>query len=254
MLDRSAGKSVQAKVATAAFILLFVIPPWLGMLAARTYYKHTLSTSMSPEMKSLIAALQQHTDSSGRLMVEDGPAWRYGNSHFPSILPLLTGVQQVGGPYPHTFIKHHFTTFQKNNTMGKPLLEWEAGAFGEYIQLYNIRWILTASSPVTEFIDGLPGYERIWLLDHFNLWRTPGQPSFTDAPGVSVRAYYNRIDVTMPPENGAPPPERILLRYHWDRALEVEPPARISQIMILDDPVPFILLEPNGLREVRIYY
>jgi hypothetical protein len=254
LLWRASEKSIERRVATAVFISLVVIPPWLGMVSARAYYKHTLSTTMSPEMTKLIAELQQTTDSSGRLMVEDGPAWRYRNCHLPSILPLFTSVEQVGGPYPHTFIKHHFTTFQKNETMGKTLLEWDPGAFGEYIDLYNIRWILTASSQATDFINGLPGCEPIWSLNHFTIWRTPGRSSFADVSGVSVRAEYNRIDVKIPQSDGAPPPERIVLKYHWDRALEADPPARISQIMLLDDPVPFILLEPNGRSEVRIRY
>lgn len=254
ILERSARGGIQAGYAKIILIFLFVIPPWLGLLSARTYFKHTLSTTMSPQMKSLVVALQDNTDASGRLMVEDGLARKYGHSHFPSILPLLTGVEQIGGPYPYTFIKHHFTTFQKSKTMGKPLFDWETDALSRYMELYNIRWILTSSSPVTDFMEKLPGFERIWSLDHFTLWRTPVWTNFTDISGVSVRAAYNRIDVALSPTGDSPPPDRILLKYHWDRALYVEPPARISQVMQLDDPVPFICLEPNGRREVRIKF
>jgi hypothetical protein len=254
ILGKSFHKIVRPEYVKAMVVVLFVIPPWLGLLSARSYYKHTLSTTMSPEMKNLVATLQENTDSSGRLMVEDGPAWRYGNSHFPSILPLATGVEQIGGPYPYTFVKHHFTTFQQNDTMGKPLLDWDFEAFIEYLELYNVRWILTASPSVTTYIAGLPGVEGIWNSDHFNLWRAPGQTTFADISGVSVRAAYNVIEVTVIPEAGSPAADRILLKYHWDRGLHVEPPARISQVMVLDDPVPFIHLEPNGQHVVKITY
>jgi hypothetical protein len=254
IVGRLTRKRSQVKYTTAIVVFLFVIPPWLGFISARSFFKHTLSTTMSPEMKSLVAALQENTDSSGRLMVEDGPAWRYGHSHFPSILPLITGVEQIGGPYPHTFIKHHFATFQTTKTMGKPLLNWEAGAFTEYLELYNIRWIMTASLPATTFIEEKTIFERIWSSDHFTLWLVPGNSTFTDIAGISVRATYNLIEVAISAPDNFPPPDRILLKYHWDPALRVDPPARISQIMFLDDPVPFISLEPNGESLVRITY
>jgi hypothetical protein len=56
------------------------------------------------------------------------------------------------------------------------------------------------------------------------------------------------------PEAGEPPPQRILLKYHWDRGLKATPPARISPERRLDDPVPFILLEPRGERDVAIKF
>ena len=94
----------------------------------------------------------------------------------------------------------------------------------------------------------------MWSSEHFSLWRVPGESTFTDVEGISVRATYNRIDVTISTPKDLPPPERIILKYHWDRALRVDPPARISQIMFLDDPVPFISLEPNGESMVHITY
>ncbi|MFH1755864.1 MAG: hypothetical protein ABIA59_09195, partial [Candidatus Latescibacterota bacterium] len=241
-------------VRTALLVVLFVLPPWLGLLSSRAFYKHTLSTTIKPEIAQLIAALQEHADRSGRVMVEDGTAWRYGNSHFPSILPLFTGIEQIGGPYPHTFIKHHFATFQLNKAMGKPLMSWQASEFQEYLALYNIRWIVTTTPEVTAYIEKLSTYDAIWSSAHFTLWRGQARTSFADVSNVSVRADYNLIEVTLPLRNDGILPQKILLKYHWDRALRVEPPARISQAMRLDDPVPFIVLEPNGAEVVRITY
>jgi len=254
VLERKAGRRARSIYIPAVFIFLLVSPPWLGLLSARTYFKHTLSTTFSPGIERLLDALKDNTDSSGRLMVEDGPARRYGNFHLPSILPLWTGVEQIGGPYPYTFIKHHFATFQKNETMGRPLFDWEPAALSKYLGLYNIRWILTASPQVSEFVAKMPGIEEIWSQGHFHLWRTPVRGAFAETPGVTVHATYNRIDVTVSPGGDSSPPDHIILKYHWDRSLRVEPPARISLVMRLDDPVPFIRLEPHGEKSVRITF
>jgi hypothetical protein len=46
----------------------------------------------------------------------------------------------------------------------------------------------------------------------------------------------------------------VLLPYHWDRGLHVEPPVMMSKEQRMDDPVPFIVLEPNGVSEILIEF
>jgi hypothetical protein len=71
---------------------------------------------------------------------------------------------------------------------------------------------------------------------------------------VAVRASYDLLRVTIEPIAGQAPPERIVLKYHWDPGLRVTAPAVISPLRQLDDPVPLILLEPNGEMDVRITF
>ena len=71
---------------------------------------------------------------------------------------------------------------------------------------------------------------------------------------IAVRTAYDTITVAIRPGEGGEIPGRILLRYHWDRGLRVDPPARISPMMQLDDPVPFILLEPGGSTDITIRF
>ena len=65
----------------------------------------------------------------------------------------------------------------------------------------------------------------------------------------TVDAGYNRIDVRLDAVA-----DTVRLKYHWDKGLKVTPPARISSVYQMDDPVPHILLEPNGATEVVITY
>lgn len=239
---------------TAAVIILLFCSPAFGLISSREYYKHTLSTTFTPETDSLIKALIQHTDTSGRLMIEDGPAWLYGNCHLASIIPLSTGVEQIGGPYLHVFIKHDFSSFRIFRTMGEPLGKMKHERLLDYMKQYNVRWVLTATPESRAYFEEHPLEGPIWSSRHFTLWAVSHASAPWEGRGVTVTADYDRIDVTVKPVPGRPRLEKILLPYHWDRRLKVTPPARISGKMYLDDPVPFILLEPNGETDIRITF
>lgn len=240
--------------ASIGFALLLCLPVF-GLVESRAYYRHTLSTTLGPEVSRVIEAIKTHADRSGRLMMEDGPAWAYGNSHLPSIIPLFTGIEQIGGPYPYLFIEHGFTTFQIRSTMGMPLREIPPERFLEYIDLYNVRWLLTATPEAAAYVDSLPFVRVLWSSEHFFLFgvATPGS-GFASERAASVCASYDLLHVTLASGSDQNPPKRILLKYHWDRGLRVAAPSMIFPAKQLDDPVPLILLEPNGEADVRITF
>jgi hypothetical protein len=240
--------------ATMGIVLLLCLPVF-GLVESRAYYRHTLSTTLTPEVTRVIEAIKTHADDSGRLMIEDGPAWAYGDSHLPSIIPLLTGIEQIGGPYPFIFIDHGFTTFQTRRTMGMPLAEMSPKRLLEYIDLYNVRWILTATPEAAAYVTKLPYARTLWSSQRFVLYGvTQRLVGFASEKEVEVRASYDLLQVTIAPGAGEAPPQTILLKYHWDRGLEVAAPCTISPMKRLDDPVPMILLEPNGETDIRITF
>ncbi|MBN1163408.1 MAG: hypothetical protein JXB45_02405 [Candidatus Krumholzibacteriota bacterium] len=241
------------RVKTAALVVLLLCAPVFALIASREYFRYTLSTTFTPEVERLIEELKRNTDRSGRLMIEDGQARTFGECLLPSILPLYTGVEQIGGPYPYAFIKHNFTTFQGSRAMGVPLSRMEPDRMLEYLRLYRVRWILSCTPVCREYLRRIPGVRVIWTAPDFCLGEVPADSLYA-AEGFTVRATYDRIEVSISPENGQLPPENIVLGYHWDRGLRVDPPARISPVMRLEDPVPLILLEPRGERRIKIYY
>jgi hypothetical protein len=245
---------LRGRFAGACVIVPLLSMSVLALVASRASYVHTLSTTPSSELDEALEALRRSVGPTGRLMVEDGPAWIYGDSHFASVIPLYTGVEQIGGPYAFAFIKHNFTTFQTARTMGTPLVRMYPGTLLEYIELYNVHWILTATRECAGYVKNLTYVKALWSSKHFALWEVPSSSTFASEPGVKVQASYGMIHVTIAPGAGRTPPERILLKYHWDRGLAVASPARISMAKRLNDPVPFILLEPNGATDIRIAF
>ncbi len=256
---RTGPSSMRSIFERAVFAVLFIAPIVLSFLSARTGYQHRITTSFAPEVQTLIDVLVNQTDSSGRLMIEDGPAALYGESHMPGILPIYTGVEQIGGPYPFTFLKHHFATFQKDKTFGKPLEEISPALFWRYIDLYNVRWIVTASPATRAYITraseaagaapagwetgGRGAAEIAWASPHYRLWRV-------NRPTVDVGAIvadFNQIQIAVGPGD-----EAFLLPYHWDSGMRVPLPTILTPVHRLGDPVPFTLVEPNGVSLILI--
>ena len=239
-----------AWVPRALVVALLVSPLVLSFLSARTKYRQRLRTAPGPEVARLIEAVKSHTDRSGRLMIEDGPAALYGGAHIPGVLALYTNVEQIGGPYPHTFLEHHFATFQADHTFGRDLSQLETRSLWSYINAYNVAWVLTASAAGRECVEALgTAVHPLWRSRRYTLWRVERPRRFAEPAGVTVNAGYNRIDVRLDE-----PMEVVTLKYHWDKGLKVHSPARLGSVYTMDDPVPHIRLEPNGATKVVITY
>jgi hypothetical protein len=250
---------------TIVLVTLLVSPIVLSYFSARTQYKRRLTTTLGRGTGELVDAIKRFTNPSARLMIEDGAAALYGDVHLPGLLPAFTGVEQIGGPYPFTFLRHHFATFEVNRTMGKPLAEMTAREFREYADLYNIRWVATASGAAKDFMlrvaselarpgaepdsSGGRTLEVIWRSGRYELWRIHEPPSFTGGEPARVKASFNRIEIEL---DGRP--DAFTLGYHWMKGLRATPPARISPVRMLGDPVPFIRVEANGATSILIKY
>ncbi|MDD3643691.1 MAG: hypothetical protein PHQ19_09555, partial [Candidatus Krumholzibacteria bacterium] len=94
--------------------------------------------------------------------------------------------------------------------------------------------------------------EAAWSTRHFTFWEIPDPSTFSDTPGVAVEAGYGSLRVLIGEEVSIRPGESVLLKYHWDRGMSVTPPSRIFPQKVLDDPVPFVGLEPNGASSIQI--
>lgn len=271
LLDAVRGRSARASGALqrAAAVVLVLCVPLAGFGEARGARRHTLSTTPIPELAAALDALDRVTDPSARLMIEDGPAWAYGNSHYPSVVPLRTGVEQIGGPYLHMFMRHSFASFQTDRAMGTPLKDLPLDRLRAYLRLYNVRWIFTATPACDAYVRGLDDARVVWSSKRFTLrevlsWNPEGFVApeggggSGSLSGISVEAGYDRILVrgAIDDENGGPRalPDTLILKYHWDKGLRAPSRVKISPVYLLDDPVPFILMETGGEREILVTF
>lgn len=247
------SQRLKSGLRTAAIVVLILAALPLSLLESRAYYPHTMKTEMPAEVASMVEALSSRIEPPGRLMIEDCAAMHYGDIHLPALLPLMTGVEQIGGPYPHTYLLYYFSTFRWEKTFGRPMSEWTLDSIKPYLQLYDVRWILTATQRSTRFISDLLGREAAWSQPPYALWRVGAEVAGSGQRGSALRptvkAGINWIEIT-----GNGDPDGYLIDYHWVPGLSASGSARIRPVHRLDDPVPFIFVEPNGEDVVTITY
>ncbi len=230
---------------TALVSMVLVILP-LSLLESKSFYHHTVKTTLTPEVAALVDSVMARVHPPGRLMIEDSEAMYYGDTHLPALLPLMTGVEQIGGPYPHTFLLYYFTSFRWEETFGRPMEEWDAESLGGYLELYDVRWILTATGRSGEVLSRLVGRPADWTQAPYALWRLGGDRG--RVPPV-VRSSINRLEV-----HGGGHLGGYFINYHWVPGLEASGNAVIRPVHRRDDPIPFIYVEPNGDEFVTITY
>jgi hypothetical protein len=238
-------------------LVLAVLP--LSLLESKAYYRHTLTTELTPKVASLVDAVSSTVSPPGRLMIEDCPAVHYGDVHLPALLPLITGVEQIGGPYPHTFLLYYFTSFRWEETFGRPMDQWDRASLQPYLALYDVRWILTATARSTRFMSDLLGAPPVWSRPPYSLWTLPDEQTSegklsqtvtaSGAGRPDVRAATNRLEIHW---DGSL--DGYFIGYHWVPGLAVDGAATIRPLHKMDDPVPFIYVEPNGDDDITVSY
>jgi hypothetical protein len=255
---RSESFRCRARKTIITVLVLVVLP--LSMLESKFYFRHTVKTKFHPAVASLVDAVTARVKPPGRLMIEDCAAMHYGDVHLPALLPLVTGVEQIGGPYPQTFLLYYFSSFRWQETFGRPMDQWDSESFRPYLELYDVRWILTATARSTRAMTGLLDHPPVWSQPPYAMWavddlytealsiRPPTEGAST--PGApEVRSGMNRIEVSGDGRSAG-----YFIKYHWVPGLEVSGAARIRPVHRLDDPVPFIYIEPNGESNITIVY
>lgn len=225
-------------------MVLVILP--LALLESKSFYRHTVKTTLAPQVAALVDSVAARVEPPGRLMIEDSEAMYYGDTHLPALLPLVTGVEQIGGPYPHTFLLYYFTSFRWEETFGRPLEEWDADSLRDYLELYDVRWILTATGRSGEVMSRLVGRPADWTQPPYALWRLGG---YSGPFSPVVRSSINRLEV-----HGGGHLDGYFIKYHWIPGLEASGNAVIKPVRRRDDPVPFIYIEPNGDESVTITY
>ncbi len=248
VLTRRAGteisvRRVRARAVAIVALALAGLP--LAMVEAKAYYRHTVHVDLSARVNVLRAAIDAHARPGARLMIEDASAETYDGAHLPALLPLETGVEQIGGPYPHTPLRHYRTSFTSESILGTPLAEWKADDLRARLNFLRVKWIVTATPATAAVVASLPGVARVWTESAYSLWELPDAGVWEPR----ITSTFDRLEVEFStPSNGA------VLPYHWVHGLEADAPADIVPVLRYDDPVPYIYVRPRGLSHVVITY
>jgi hypothetical protein len=209
-----------------------------------------LSSQPGPHFTWLIDRVRRHVRPGERLLYEEGgidnPRIRYPapdpfeGGRYSGLLPYLTGVEVLGGPYLRSALTTNFTQFGGGELFG--MADWGRDHFVRYARLYRPSAIVCWSPWARTFCQSHP--DLIEVLDDDGallIGRVKGFAGATIEGKAEVQAEPGRLVVRGASDDLDGP---IVLRYHSVPCLRSRPSVPIVEVRLEGDPVPFLRLTP----------
>ncbi len=236
---------------TALLLAIHLFGPPLDMIMRDKVFNEDpfLSSRPTPRMSWVVDQVRKHVRPGERLLFEEtgkdtpGLIDPFQSRHCSPVLPEMTGVEVLGGPYLHSTVTTNFTQFGENQLFGNP--RWDRDFFVRYARLYRPAAICCWSPKARAFCSANPDLIRVVAQNGpLLLGRVNGFEGATIRGSARVEAGPNRL-VVRDAVAEAGGDGLVVLRYHVAPYLKSNPPQTIEPVKLEDDPVPFIGLRPT---------
>lgn len=167
-----------------------------------------------------------------------------GDIRLSPIAPALFGAEVIGGPWLASHYKTNFSQVGDGKFLGSD--DWRRERFLEYATIYAADAIVCWSPAARDFCRRNPDVcQPIADVAGLLACRLVRPRAEWETQGVRIAARFNQITVMTPPGT-----RRVVLPYHLQPGLFVDPPTRLVGTRQGDDPVPFLTLEEPTERVV----
>jgi len=175
--------------------------------------------------------LKNKTSADARVLFEASKGRIHDEAHMAGYYALTSDREFIGGPYPYM----HFAGFWDGFLFGRPIESFSSAEFADYLDLYNIGWILVFSDEAKQFLDRQPELTPLDGFGPFQTYAAKGPRSFfLEGSGKVTARSFNRVELDQLSGSS------VVLKYHFEPGLTAVPFAQIEPAQMLDDPVPFI--------------
>ncbi|MBK7973377.1 MAG: hypothetical protein IPK07_08880 [Deltaproteobacteria bacterium] len=168
------------------------------------------------------------------------PGHHYFESHLPTLLPELTGLELVTGAYVGPpFIRHQTVRFESRRLDGRAIGAWSSDELRALFDRYAIGEVLVWSDDARAALASRPEVvEPHGGLGGFTLFRVRAPSSRFLLGRGRIETSLDRIELSeLVPEEG-----RVAIRYHYDPRLRAVPEVAIERVVVDGDPIGFIAL------------
>jgi hypothetical protein len=205
-----------------------------------------LSSRPTSRLTWMVERLKTRFRPGERLLYEEGGrateevADPFQGHRYGGLLPRLTGLEVIGGPFLHVPLKANHAQFGEGKLFGQR--DWGRDDFVQAAEIYRPEGILCWSPRARAFCRDHP--DLIEILDDdgfFLLGRVLGYGGAASRGSATVRAQPGRLIVD---QATAGVDGRVVLRYHFDPYLQSRPPTRLEPVSQGGDPVPFVGFRP----------
>ena len=237
------------------------LPARLGLDGSRAF----LSSRPPARLVWIQDQLIEHLKPGDRIFYEEGGEEAtgvpdpFGGGRFSGLLPDLTGVEVIGGPYLRASIATNHAQFGSGKLMG--CVDWGLEEFREAAELYRPSAIVCASPKAVKFCRSHPELIeivatetrelRVLVTKTGQVVRVESELIFGLVNGYGGSTIRGEATVEAAPgrlavrdARGAEVDGLVVLRYHHVPYLLARPPVRLEAVQIGADPVPFIGFRP----------
>ena len=205
-----------------------------------------LSSRPTARFRWIVDRVRAHVKPGERLLYEEGGKSEPGfpdifhGDRYSGLLPYLTRVEMLGGPFLRVLVKANFTQFGEGKLFGEA--NWGRDHFVRYARLYRPAAILCWSGHSRGFCRANPDLVEVVEDDGtLLLGRVKGFEGDAIVGTAEVTAEAGRLVV-----KGATAgvDGTVVLRYHSVPCLRTRPEVAWDSVRLENDPVPFIRLRP----------
>jgi hypothetical protein len=188
--------------------------------------------------------LEARTTPDARVLFETALSRVHDQAHLAGYYAYRSQREFIGGPYPQM----HFAGAWDGRAFGKALGEISVERMSEYLELYNIGWILVYSDAAKRYFDAFPGARFDSEYGRLRAYAVDRSHSYFVSGGTGRVRERDHNHLLITDIVGS----EIVLKYHYVPGLVTEPPVELSGERLLDDPTPFIrIADPPA--QLRIY-
>jgi hypothetical protein len=205
-----------------------------------------LSSRPTYRLRWIVDQVRAHVRPGSRLLYEEGGKSEPGfpdifhGHRYSGLLPYLTGVEMIGGPFLRVLVKANFTQFGEGRLFGET--QWGRDHFLRYARLYRPKAMFCWSTNARRFCRENPDLIEVVADDGVLLLaRVRGFEGDAIVGTAEVTAEAGRLVVE---RATAGVDGTVVLRYHSVPCLRSREPVTRDSVYLEQDPVPFIRLKP----------
>lgn len=220
-----------------------------------------LSSRPDARLLELVERVKDSFPAGSRIYYEEGGAGKpgladpFGGQRFGGLLPYLTGVEVIGGPYVGIPVKTNFTQVGMGRLFGED--GWNEERWREYARIYRPDGVVCWSPGAKAFCRDHADLVEVIRDDGFYLvGRVLGLSGQAVRGEAQVEASAGRLVVRM---ESADVDGKVVLGYHSAPGLKIREGGGVESELQADDPVPLIRLpfrpepitvelDPRGFR------
>jgi|GEM_PF-3088536 len=223
------------------------------------YKERLLKTTLRADQKNLIAFLKKGLPREGRVsieMMEEEMTPQNNNPFIWDMLPFLTDHTLLGGPNPGNFLISRYCDFlgvywtkREPTLFGRSLFDFDEKKLMRYLDFYNTAFVIAQTEESKAFFDSMPKSFSLFaeVEKRYKVYKVSGSRSWFLHGRGHISFDYDEIKI----EEASPGP--LILKFHWIKTLQTDPPLKIEPILISEDPVPFIFIDNSaGHPSIRI--